>query len=187
MYFRDLELCTYGRGAKSPEAWNVPLLAIGWLDSDFEFETGQVDCDIIDRVKPFQRETRDAFPMYTYRGLHECSLCRSGWAARGIDGSHITFFIPGRECVYMFSGGLWHYLEMHSCVPPEEFIVAVTSSPTPSTDDCHSSMIAANRGDKPQFLWSVEKHMASRKIKRSEQEVAGNRDHSQVRGQDHQD
>src|SRR5215469_828238 len=100
MHFQDLELCTYGHGAISPDSWRVPLLAIGWLEAGYEFSKGEANREVIARVRQFHEETWHRFSMYAYRGLHGCTLCDSGEASRGIDGSHVNLFIPGRNCIY---------------------------------------------------------------------------------------
>jgi len=171
MHFPDLALCSYGRGAVSPEAWNVPLLAVGWLEDGFDFSTGEVDGQLISRVKQIQDETRDRFSMYVYRGLHGCSLCRSGKASQGIDGSYTNLFIPGNECIYMVSGGIVHYLDKHSYSPPEEFISALLSCPLPSSTEYEEALTKVNCGDRPELLLTFEELYPDLAKLKSEQDL----------------
>lgn len=156
MHFTDLQTCTYGRHALSPDAWKVPLLAIGWLEEGHPFTTGTVDEALIRRVRQFHEETQKQFFQHSYLGLHACSLCKSGRASNGIKGSQINLIIPGTGCVYMASGGIAHYLEKHAYQPPEKFISALMSCPLPSAPEYHQALISTNGGERPQFLWTFE-------------------------------
>ena len=164
MHFPDLEICTYGRNAKAPEAWRVPLLAIGWLEAGMEYNQGEQSREFIDLARQYREETW--YRLSGYRGLHGCTLCPSGPATKGIEGSHINLFVPGKECVYMASGGLVHYMEEHSYSPPEEFVSALLSSPLPSDKAYDDKLIASNKGERPLLLWTLEERMARPRKKR---------------------
>lgn len=168
MHFHDLELCTYGHGATSPDSWRVPLLAIGWLEAGRRFAKGEANKEMTARVRQFQKETGARFSMHAYRGLHGCTLCDSGEASDGIDGSHINLFIPGKDCIYMASGGIAHYLERHSYLPPEVFVTALMSCPFPSTFEYSEALIATNCGERPEFLWTFEEKYPALSKRRSE-------------------
>ncbi|MEM7010813.1 MAG: hypothetical protein AAF585_04945 [Verrucomicrobiota bacterium] len=148
----DLELCTYSGDPKIHGNWAVPLLAIGWLEAGHNFETGPVEQGVVDKVRKLHEQTWQKFIAFSYRGLHECDLCASGSATRGIDGSHTNTFVPGDNCVYMASGGILHYIEKHSYLPPLEFIDAVRDSPLPSTQEYAEALIEANQGERPLLL-----------------------------------
>jgi hypothetical protein len=172
MHYPDLEICSYGRGANSPEEWRVPLLAIGWLEGGFEFATGEPIDGLIERVIRFQEETRDRFSAYIYRGQHTCSIC--GPNTESIERSHINLFIPGIDCVYMASGGLAHYLEFHSYTPPGDFVSALLSCPFPSSKEYEDALIAANCGIRPELLMSFEELYPELSKLKSEQASSSN-------------
>lgn len=160
MHFPDLALCTYGHNAKSPEAWNVPLLAIGWLERGQTFSEGEAEEKVIDRARKIQGQTFGRIS--GYRGLHRCDLCEPEEAGFGIEDSHVNLFIPGNDCVYMASGGLVHYMEEHSYLPPEEFVSALLSCPLPSTPEYEEKLTSSNRDERPEILETHEERHTRR-------------------------
>lgn len=181
MHIPDLSLCTYGRGAKSPESWNVPLLAIGWVEDGWDYSLGNASELLIERVRRFRDETGVQYSWYTYRGIYGCTLCDSGPQKSNIEGSQINLLVPGEGCVYMAPGAIVHYMETHLYLPPKEFIDAILSCPFPTTQGYEHALISANGGEWPEYIAVDEGHervRAMMKKWKSEQGAAPNPGHS---------
>ena len=75
MHFNDLDPCKYHSGCLDASNWAVPLRAIGWLEHPHAFATGPVPEDFVATLTTLSERTRQEFPHYMFRGVHDCSLC----------------------------------------------------------------------------------------------------------------
>jgi hypothetical protein len=72
-----------------------------------------------------------------------------------LDNSHINLFIPHRGFVFVAPGRVDHYIEVHQYLPPESFIDALLTCPSPLSVEYRDAIRASNRGvDAPLFKHS---------------------------------
>jgi len=133
MYFADLSPYTY----LPSEAGSLPALNVGWLERGQPFPRGAVTEEFLDRLFAACRS-----PVAATRGFHVCSLCPppSGGVPRpatirraGVEqsvGSAEIRVRGGDGRVYAAPTLVYHYVEAHRYLPPQEFVAAVIASPT---------------------------------------------------------
>ncbi len=113
-YYPDLSECT--------GYWpSDRLLAVGWLEAEHPFETGQVDPSLVNRLQKFLRNPWQ--PKYSM-GRHDCALCAKANGSAQI-------FVAGTGGVYV-APLILHYIQKHHYFPPQEFQEAVMTSPLPN-------------------------------------------------------
>ena len=150
MHFQDLDLCRYHRGPLDADSWRAPLLAVGWLEHPHEFGQGPTPDGLIERLNELILDAGEEHPQHSFRGLHCCSLCALGLdIGRGLPSSHINILVPGRGAIFAAPGGIVHYIEMHSYLPPQDFIAAVAACPTYGSPEYYDALQAANAAEKP--------------------------------------
>jgi len=126
MYFRDLTPYEYGREDPRPDVLNI-----GWLSREHAFEWGEAESEFVLALRRLV-----ASPVNLYRGMHLCEFCPeppvvlSARGHRTIDPPpDITgngeVRVPGRGVTYVAPVLIAHYVEVHSYVPPREFVDAV--------------------------------------------------------------
>jgi len=146
-YCRDLNRIQYHRGPTDADEWQCPLIAIGWLEDGYEFTSGTIVAGVNKRLTQLRPQFMAAFPEFSFRGLHHCSLCKSG--ERALSESHVNLFIPGENVVYVAPGRIDHYIEAHGYCPPDAFVDALLRCPDPQTDEYRSMIDVANRHHRP--------------------------------------
>lgn len=105
-YYEDLTEYKYGRRRYGNS------VNIGWLEKDKEYAKGEVDEDIVSKIKK-------AKVIEQYRGFHACPFCGER------RGSSTTHIIESKDKNYIFPGLLTHYIKAHGYKPPDEFLEAV--------------------------------------------------------------
>jgi hypothetical protein len=91
-----------------------------------------------------------AFPHYRFRGGKTCSICEAlGLTSPGPIWSQENLIIPGSGEVYVAPGGVVHYIEAHSYLPPEPFIRAALACPDCDSPEYLRSLRNANSGQEP--------------------------------------
>ena len=147
MYFADLENCFYHSGPFDADNWSVPLLAVGWLEHPHHFTKGDTQTTLLRRLGELNEQSVEAFPNYTFRGLHDCSLCQQvGEQNFRIKESFSNLFIPGTGVVYLAPAGIEHYIRDHAYKPPHDFRKHVLCCPDPRSPDYQRAMQDANAG-----------------------------------------
>ena len=146
-YFKDLNPVRYHDGACCVDDWYCPLLAIGWLEKGHDFPTGICPSRVIDRLTELRSKFRTAFPAHSFRGWHDCSVCSEEVGL--LHDSHINLFIPGRDVIYLATGRVDHYIDVHSYVPPKAFIEALMMCPDPESVEYKAALLRLNRGQQP--------------------------------------
>ena len=153
MYIPDLELCQYHSGPFDAGNWSVPLRAVGWLEHPNKFPTGVTPTDLVPKLATLVQQMRQAFSHYQCRGTKTCSLCEaSGETSPGPIWSQENLFVPGSQEVFIAPGGIVHYVEAHSYLPPESFIHAVLRCRNCETSDYLDALRVANAGIKPPLV-----------------------------------
>jgi hypothetical protein len=153
VYIPDLELCQYHPGPLDSAEWAAPLKAIGWLEHPEPFNTGAVPDELIPRLKAIIDKTRTVYSQYKFRGIQRCSICEfAGLPSPGPIWSPENIFVPGQDAVYAAPGGIVHYIEEHSYLPPPEFVKAVLRCPDCGTDEYLKALRKANRETDPPLV-----------------------------------
>lgn len=127
-HFADLTVCRY-----FPIDHENKLLAVGWLDRDFDYTRGEVDPDVVANlcdmlVSPWE-------PAVTM-GWHDCPFCRFSDGPRQFTYNGVTVnlgvsnvFVPADGCIYIAPSLVLHYIDAHDYSPPEPFCDAVMECP----------------------------------------------------------
>lgn len=122
-YYADLTPYSYEENEDPGET----LLNVGWLSRDYDYPKGEAPEKLIDSLAKLAEKKTNM-----YRGMHFCELCPSFEEARRNNFRGKTFIgsgeirVPGRKGItYAAPAMIVHYVEMHSYLPPEEFIDAV--------------------------------------------------------------
>ena len=108
-YFKDLDLVRYHRGPCCADDWHCPLLAVGWLESGHNYPTGVCPPRVTERLAELRAKFAAAFPAFSFRGWHSCSMCDGG--VELLRDSHINLFIPGLDVLYLTTGRADHYID----------------------------------------------------------------------------
>jgi hypothetical protein len=152
MHIPDLDLCRYHTGPFDADNWSVPLRAIGWLEHPHHFSTGATPPPLVSKLQNLVQQTHATFTHYNFRGVMFCSICKSeGFTSPGPIWSQENIFVPGDGAVYVAPGGVVHYVEAHSYLPPREFIDAVLKCPDYNSSEFRDALRAANGGTNPPF------------------------------------
>ena len=156
MYYEDLE--PYGIDAALSQAGKMAL-AVGWLESGFEYPRGPSDPQVIKRLFDFAKRRWWTGQL----GYHSCDLCPSAspyaatvveWRRRTFLGLRRTlrcttgdfeFFIPAHGCVYVAPSMILHYIMTHDYAPPRKFVDAVLSCPDVRTS-AYATAVRDNGG-----------------------------------------
>lgn len=150
MHIHDFGVVRYHSGPFDPQKWGVPLRAVGWLEHPFQFPTGVAPTELVPKLAKLVEQMRRTFSHYNFRGGKTCSLCEaSGLTSPGPIWSQENLFIPGPDEVYMAPGGVVHYVEAHSYLPPAPFMHGVLRCPDCDTPDYLAALRIANAGLEP--------------------------------------
>ncbi len=117
--------------------------AVGWLSKTTPFPMRELPADVRERVRAWCSATGQsviALGWPTAAGPHECDLCRGHLAAG-------TFGVPAGAILYVCPEMLSHYVEAHGYAPPQAFIEALMSAPSPGTDE-YAAQIALFRSSR---------------------------------------
>jgi len=156
MYIPDFNLCRYHTGPFDADNWSVPLRAVGWLAHPHPFNTGATLPPFVSKLQNLVQQARSTFAHCNFRGVMFCSICKSeGLNSPGPIWSQENIFVPGDGVVYVAPGGIVHYVEAHSYLPPREFIDAVLRCPDCNSSEFRDALRAANAGAIPPFEFTL--------------------------------
>lgn len=149
-HYDDLGPCDYFGAGLS----NGPLLAVGWLEPEYPYTTGDPGRDVYRRLQEFA--ATPAWQPIAFFGSHQCRLgsCRYG----SMD-SHLNIFLPGHNVVYVAPEGILHYISCHDYLPPSEFCAAVLASPSEGSPEYFEALQASG--------FRVDSRLESESIRRS--------------------
>ena len=114
------------------------LLAVGWLDCEHPFRSGEVPQATQERLWLYCRRR-----IAQTRGLHVCNICQQSESEPVTvvrDGVCETL---GSAEIRVFSAGgaafaapdlVYHYIGVHRYLPPQAFLDAVMTGPLPGSD-----------------------------------------------------
>jgi hypothetical protein len=131
-FFKDLTPYSFKRSAIRTNSVNV-----GWLDIAHTYQVGSVPLEMIEALWRFCRA-----PVVRTRGFHVCNLCHAsqpgplrvtqGDETLKLSTAEIRVF--GSNKIYAAPDLIYHYVTKHAYQPPDEFVVAVISGPSPGTE-----------------------------------------------------
>ena len=138
MHYVDLEPCDYYR---LNLARRHLALAIGWLDSDFDYPRGDVSGHFLDRLVEITSNPGD---QELFMGRHSCSLSGSCGGHDSPTGerrfpvsSGMQLFVPFDGCLFVSPENIGHYIVAHGYAPPGVFIDAVERCPPIGSEAYH--------------------------------------------------
>jgi hypothetical protein len=150
VHIKDLDLCKYHTGPFDAGNWSVPLRAVGWLEHPEPFASGVAPPAFVPKLKTMVEQVRSAYSFRSFLGFQRCSHCTAaGLQSPGPIWSQENIFVPGSSVVYVAPGGIVHYVETHSYLPPAEFIEAVFRCPDLHSKEYRDALCASNAGMKP--------------------------------------
>jgi hypothetical protein len=121
--------------------WAVPLRAVGWLECPYPYAIGTAPLGLAEKLAALIAQ-----PIIISMGCDVCSLCaESGTETTGFIWSLIVY-IPGDAEVFVVPGGVVHYVESHTYLPPGRFIEAVFRCPDPDSPAYWAAMTRSNAG-----------------------------------------
>jgi hypothetical protein len=151
--YQDLSSCRYSHDALDADAWQVPLLTIGWLESPFPYDRGRTPPDFLPRLEALTHGAQRHDCGYHFLGFHTCSLCVATLREPPAQPwSQSCLWVPGNGVVYVAPVGVTHYVAVHSYLPPLEFIEAVMRCPEYGSPAFEAALTEANAGVLPPLL-----------------------------------
>jgi len=150
LYIADLELCRYHSGPFDYNSWWVPLRAVGWLKHPQPFTRRTAPHKLLTKLRALVEQAHSAYGHLSFRGTMRCSFCTAlGVASPGPVWSQENLFIPGKGVVYVSPGGIVHYMEAHTYLPPAEFVKAVLECPDLQSTEYQELLCNSNAGVNP--------------------------------------
>ncbi len=126
-YFEDLSPYIYHSAGADKNVVNI-----GWLSIENKFPTGMVDKEILDKLKILV-----AGPINLFRGSHDCEFCPPriyekvggqlvGKTVHDCPGGNGEVRVKSNNgIIYVAPTLIFHYIEVHNYLPPEEFLNAI--------------------------------------------------------------
>lgn len=127
-YFKDLSPYEYSKEKEKSNEINI-----GWLSSEHEFTTGDIENHIIKKIDLLVKN-----PINLCRGYHYCEFCPPP-IYKKVEGQFVgevvtdsprgngEIWIKSNEGkTYIAPTLISHYIKEHSYLPPQEFIDAVS-------------------------------------------------------------
>lgn len=128
-YYEDLQPCDYFHLGE-----DVNLIAVGWLENNHSFSTGQVPQKFYQKLSTL---LVDPWAPVICMGPHECTLCQF----EGAMGSN-NLFLPYKSNIYVAPELILHYINCHCYCPPEVFIAGVMECPETRSMDYKKALLA---------------------------------------------
>jgi hypothetical protein len=127
-YYIDLSLCDYFK------RWQDVLVAIGWLDLNHPYATGEVSPAFFSALVSL---LENPWQPAALAGYQRCAFCRfTGGPSelrfdeRKIQLGNANLFVPAKNGkVYVAPALVAHYVDAHGYLPPMEFQEAVIKCP----------------------------------------------------------
>ena len=91
------------------------IKSIGWLDINHEFTKGDVDINIINKLKNIE-------PFVQHKGWHTCEFCNEGTS------SNELWICGDNGQIYAMPRMIIHYIEQHKYLPPKEFLDSIKNN-----------------------------------------------------------
>ncbi len=153
-YYPDLSPYTYSDFGKGDHTLNV-----GWLDIIQPYPEGSVSDAFLECLWGFCR-----WHVVTMRGFHLCQFCNVPTETvptiqRGDEvfkAGYAEIRVFGKDDIEYASPDLiYHYINEHGYLPPQEFIDAVLTSPFPDSQEYRKLAIQFAWGKKLYTTWDI--------------------------------
>jgi hypothetical protein len=142
MYLEDFHAFDNYIFASNP---TMKLLAVGWLDKEHKFPTGQTSPEFQQKLLVFCQN-----PGYITLGFHDCEFCDTPqpdkitiphpkYSSTKL-GSTEIMIIGQNDRSYHAPDLIYHYIRDHNYLPPAEFIEAVMSVAAPDSEEYAQTM-----------------------------------------------
>lgn len=132
-HYEDLTTCHYFG------AWENCLVAIGWLEPDRPFATGEVSQAFLSRLVDLCKTAVQKRTVGCMMGLHRCGICSKIGVytersitvlGKKIEVGQRNVFVPAKDSrVFVAPSLIIHYVAEHSYCPPSDFQEAVLACP----------------------------------------------------------
>ena len=119
-------------GCQADEWLGIDPLAIGWLQHNVPFQTGQPPAQFIERLAPFC--TPDHL-VCAIPAQQPCPLCRKKISLNGTPLGHAEIRVIGDEEIFAAPDLIIHYVTEHRYLPPKPFLTAVLNGPQPTSSE----------------------------------------------------
>ena len=116
------------------------LIAVGWLEGDNEYNTGNIDKNIYGKLKELLIDPPHMTGLPVTCGLHSCSICQFEGPQ-----SKDHLLIPWGRRIIISPVMVGHYISCHRYSPPLEFIEAVNICPDTRSMD-YKKLLLKNNG-----------------------------------------
>ena len=140
-YFPDLSPYEYC-GLKDDDV--IPTVNVGWLDNSKPYPQGFTS--ELFKEKLFQFCQRDNAILFCL-GYHECQFCENPFFPLEVKrGEIITRLgngeirVIGQKVIYAAPTMIYHYVVAHNYLPPQEFVDAVLTGPSPASGE-HKALV----------------------------------------------
>jgi hypothetical protein len=138
-------------------------LNVGWLDLTKPFRTAEPTQQFLETLLQFATVS-----VAVMRGAHFFELCGPEKQMDGTECGDDKLFLGMAEIRVFASNGtiyaapnlIYHYVKDHSYAPPDTFIEAVLTTPSPPHDDFYSAL------EKHQLEWWDTYHADNRRLAR---------------------
>ena len=157
-YYPDLSPCAYfDRNASIPESRAERLVAVGWLDSDHSFPTGELPGELVNKLVDL---VSDPWEPTHYFGYHKCEFCpeaRETWPTevsysdKTVWVGACNLFVPGDGRVFVAPTMIAHYVVRHGYLPPAVFCDALKACPRMSSKEYTRAIM---RNGPQDFKWA---------------------------------
>jgi hypothetical protein len=129
------------------ETFDGRLRAVGWLSPEHDFESGDLPELVIKQLLDLLENGR---PLFGTFGFHPCLFCPS-WSDRVVEDPRMVpapptifhhkdvklnlggreLWLPVGDLMYVAPDLILHYITEHGYRPPDEYLNALSSGPTP--------------------------------------------------------
>jgi hypothetical protein len=114
------------------------IRAVGWLNALHPYQRGKIDLKFVERLRLFcggAFKTKKTLRWFSFCGRHECEFCGAASGSQNCG-------LPWQGLFYVFPELIVHYVEVHSYLPPQEFIAATMQAPLPGTPEYNADVCA---------------------------------------------
>jgi len=121
---------------------------IGWLDAKHDYNRGSNNAETMGKLLRLIVDRKSGFDLHVnvIRGIHPCNFCGDDISVVDSSGKRAflgmsELWIPNGKKWYAMPSLIWHYMNDHSYIPPDELTNAIESF------DLASNMVAQSAYD----------------------------------------
>ncbi len=177
MYFEDLSPYTYLKNSdcllklehpESDEEYNI-----GWLDKEHVFPQGNVASELLSKILYLC-----TLKICQTRGFHNCPFCSDkadfreemGECIPAIEYCNKEYYLGSAEIrvigkngkIYAAPNMIYHYIQKHNYLPPQEFLDALADVQIPPPQFVESTPMPKNDNSKSNCVMEYLSHLLAR-------------------------